>query len=194
MNRLTIMLSVAALVAMAATMSPESPLTSTLDEDPQFMGVKKCKMCHKKVEEGEQFRLWEESKHSQAWNTLATDEAKAIAAEKGIENPQEADECLKCHVTAHGVAAELLATGHAVEDGVGCESCHGAGGNYYKKKTMQAISDGEIEAESVGLITPSEEVCVGCHNEESPTFEGFDFEEASAKIAHPIPEGTEEAE
>jgi hypothetical protein len=27
-----------------------------------------------------------------------------------------------------------------------------------------------------------------CHNEESPTFAGFNFDESWAKIAHPVPE------
>jgi hypothetical protein len=74
------------------------------------------------------------------------------------------------------------------KDGVGCESCHGAGGDYTASKTMKAIAGGAIEAESVGLIIPDEAVCIGCHNEESPAFKGFVFEEMLAKIAHPLPE------
>ena len=71
---------------------------------------------------------------------------------------------------------------------VGCESCHGAGGNYYKKSTMKSITSGEIDGATVGLVKPTEETCVSCHNEESPTFKGFDFTEYSEKISHPIPD------
>lgn len=160
-----------------------------LQEQRTFEGVARCKTCHRKPEQGEQFRIWEESAHSEAYATLACEKAKEVAAEMGIENPQQAEECLTCHVTAHGVAEEYLGRRYDIADGVGCESCHGAGGDYYKKTTMEAIYAGELEGESVGLITPTEEVCVQCHNEESPTFKGFDFEEYVEKIAHPIPEG-----
>ena len=157
-------------------------------EDAEFIGASKCKTCHRKPEDGEQYPKWEAGPHAGAYATLGTEKAKELASAQGIDNPQTADACLSCHVTGHGAAAELLGTKYSVEEGVGCESCHGAGGNYYKKKTMQSITSGEIEGASVGLVTPTEETCVTCHNEESPTFKGFDFAEYSAKIAHPIPD------
>jgi hypothetical protein len=157
-------------------------------EQHQYVGATKCKMCHKKPEAGEQYPLWEKAKHAQAFQALASDKAKEIAKAKGIDNPQEADACLKCHVTGHGVAAEFLGTKYDKTEGVGCESCHGAGGDYIKKKTMVGIITGEIDGASVGLVTPDEKTCKTCHNEESPTFEGFDFDEMLKKIAHPIPE------
>ena len=193
MYRVLTAMLLTALVGMtvALTMtSPQDPHDVILVQDQRsFEGVGRCKTCHKKPEQGEQFRLWSEGRHAKAFETLASEEAAAIAAEKGIENPQTADECLTCHVTAHGVAEELLGKRFKVEDGVGCESCHGAGGDYYKKKTMKALFAGEIEPESVGLVVQTEEVCTACHNEESPTFKEFNFEERVKEIAHPIPEG-----
>ena len=47
---------------------------------------------------------------------------------------------------------------------------------------------GELDGATVGLVAPDEKLCTGCHNEESPTFEGFDYEKMLKKIAHPIPE------
>jgi hypothetical protein len=44
---------------------------------------------------------------------------------------------------------------------------------------------------AAGMIAPTEETCTGCHNEKSPTFEAFDFAEASEIIAHPYPEAGE---
>jgi len=50
------------------------------------------------------------------------------------------------------------------------------------------IYEGKLKAEEYGMIKPvTKEVCVSCHNEESPTFKGFDFEKMVAKIAHPVP-------
>jgi hypothetical protein len=54
---------------------------------------------------------------------------------------------------------------------------------------MKAIFAGEVDPASVGLLAVTEESCTGCHNEKSPGFKGFNFEEMSAKIAHPYPEG-----
>ena len=50
-----------------------------------------------------------------------------------------------------------------------------------------------------GLLIPDKNLCVKCHNDQSPTWKadryaladgtkvGFDFEQASKKIAHPNP-------
>ena len=177
------LIAVIALLGAAVAFGGDAPA-----EKHQFVGASKCKMCHKKAEDGEQYVIWEKSKHANAYAVLAGDKAKEIASAKGIENPQEADACLKCHVTGHGAPAELLGTKYDKTEGVGCESCHGAGGDYYKKSTMVSILTGEIDGATVGLRMPDEKTCKGCHNEESPTFTSFDFKEMSKKIAHPIPD------
>ncbi len=176
---------------------------ATEETQRTFVGTQKCGTCHKgkmaeKKATTSSLEIWSGSAHANAYLTLAGDEAKAIAAGLEIEDAQKADECLKCHVTGHGVAAEFLGKKYSVEDGVGCESCHGPGGDYYKMKVMKAITAGETDGASVGLLTSSAETCTGCHNEDSPTFEAssfynaetkayeFDFEAGMAKIAHPI--------
>ena len=160
-----------------------------LQDQRTFIGTTRCKTCHRKPASGEQFRIWEESAHSKAYVTLASAEAKEIGAKKGIENPQTADACLKCHATGAGVDAKFLGPKYDIADGVGCESCHGPGQDYYKKATMVLIYKGELDPASVGLVVPTEKTCVGCHNAESPTFKSFNFEESWKKIAHPTPEG-----
>jgi len=158
-------------------------------EDFGLVGVKKCKMCHKAEKSGNQFGTWEAGPHAKAYEVLASEKSMAVAKERGIENPQTAPECLRCHVTAFPVMADLENQKITLEEGVSCESCHGAGDGYWKKSTMEAVFAGEIEAASVGLMMPTAETCTGCHNEDSPFFEGFNFEEAAAKIAHHYPEG-----
>ena len=154
----------------------------------KYVGVKKCAMCHKKPTVGEQYAIWKKTAHAKAWETLATPKAMKLAKKAGVEDPQKDERCAKCHTTAWGEDPANLGTKFKVEDGVGCESCHGAGGKYAKKKIMKQITSGEIEPASVGLTIPDEKVCVKCHNEDSPVFEGFDYEKAKKKIAHPIPE------
>jgi hypothetical protein len=81
---------------------------------------------------------------------------------------------------------------------VQCESCHGAGKDYRKKKVM---IDQDL-AISKGLIyPPKEKDCRACHNDDSPAWDperytlangtktGFDFDLASKAIEHPVPEG-----
>lgn len=156
--------------------------------DHQYIGASKCKMCHKGAKKGEIYETWEASAHAKAYTVLAGDKAKEVAKAKGIEDPQKADECLACHVTGHGVKAELLGDKYDVAEGVTCESCHGAGGDYWKMSTMKALAAGETKPEDVGLLVPDEKTCVTCHNEKSPTYKEFKFDEMWAKIKHGLPE------
>jgi hypothetical protein len=162
----------------------------------KYVGVKKCKSCHKKEAIGNQYGKWLDAKHSKAYENLASDDAKKAAAEKGIDDPQKAGECLKCHVTAYDVDPKLVAKKFDITQGVQCESCHGAGKDYRKKKVMIDVE----KAKAKGLIIPDEKLCVECHNDESPFWDpnkytlangskaGFDFEQAKEEIAHPVPE------
>lgn len=131
----------------------------------------------------------------------------------------EAPECLKCHVTGYGDGgyevkdaefwAQITEKGKPTKDvkrmaglqAVGCESCHGAGskykkvhkGDYYKDLKKGKIIEGEEDyfqkSLKLGLRLQTEEVCVTCHNEESPTFTEFKFEERYKDIMHIFPEG-----
>jgi len=153
-------------------------------EAPGYVGTKTCGMCHKGEKKGSQLEIWQSSAHANAYTDLGKDKAKEFAAKAGVKgNPQESDQCLKCHVTAFGADASLIGKKFVKEEGVQCEACHGPGSNYKKKTVMQ---DREL-AVKAGLVMPDEKTCTACHNEDSPTFAGFDFNEYLGKIAHPIP-------
>ncbi len=152
-----------------------------------YIGNKKCKMCHSAPKKGAQFKSWEDSKHSKAFATLATAEAKAAGAKLGVTDPQKDPKCLKCHVTGYGLDSKLTEK-YVAEDGVGCESCHGAGEKYNSKPVMEALSKGTTEPASVGLVIPTEATCKTCHNEGSPTFKGFNYAEKLKVINHMMPE------
>ncbi|MBC8425426.1 cytochrome C554 [bacterium] len=174
------------LILVAATAIVLSAFAA-LAEEPTIIGVPKCKMCHK-AKTGDQFKIWSESKHAGAFETLKSEAALAIATEKELGNPWEEPACLKCHTTQAFLGAELDAkTKYVDEEGVGCESCHGAGSAYKSKKVM---SDHDA-AVAAGLTVGGEETCLKCHNEDSPTFKAFDFEERWAEIAHPTLEAAE---
>jgi hypothetical protein len=158
------------------------------DKSFKYVGAKQCKMCHNSAKKGAQFKKWSEASHAQAFAVLASAEAKKIAKEKGIADPQKSDDCLKCHVTGHGQPAGNFGPKFKVtEEGVGCEACHGPGSAYKKIKAMKDVYSGKIKGATVGLVTPDEAVCKTCHNPESPTYKEFNFAEKWKMIDHSMP-------
>ncbi len=161
----------------------------------KLVGTKKCAMCHKKDDGGNQYGKWMEASHSKAYEVLASDEAKAVGTKLGIDNPQTSGACLKCHSTAYYFTEELKSDAVAVEDGVSCESCHGPGADYQKKSIMQNHDD----AVANGMVADAKTRCVVCHNDTGPTWNperytlpdgtttGFDLTQAYEKIKHEKP-------
>jgi ubiquitin len=148
----------------------------------KYVGVRVCKACHQAKEDGRQYEIWRNSKHAGAFKTLTTSRANKIAKEKGLTKPAaESHECLQCHTI---VADEKLK-----EDGVQCESCHGAGSVYKSRKIMEdrskAVAAGMTDFKDEEAIEKS---CLSCHNKKSPTLGYFDFKSMWEKIKHPVPE------
>ena len=176
--------------------------------DFKFEGVAKCKTCHKKKKDGNQYSKWQKGSHAKAFKVLKSAEAKQLAAKVGVSgDPQKAKECLICHTPsqydAKGQkrAAGMFGKKYKAAEGVQCEDCHGAGEKYYKKKTMKKITkEGGVAksatAKKTGLITPNEKVCKQCHvaqtsiggvTYQNPSFKDFNFDKMYKKIAHPKP-------
>ena len=69
----------------------------------EYVGSKKCKICHSKEEVGSQYSIWENGPHARSMESLKTDAAKAIAKKMGLKvAPDQAPECLSCHATGWG--------------------------------------------------------------------------------------------
>jgi len=159
----------------------------------KYLGVNKCKMCHSSAAGGNQYGKWMETLHSKAFDNLASAQAKELGGKQGITDPQTSDKCIKCHETAFGVSKDMLDAKFDPKLGVQCETCHGPGENHVKAR-MAAASSGDTD-KGQGVTIPASEingktdakVCLGCHNKESPTFTGFDFDKMSKQIAHPDP-------
>jgi hypothetical protein len=116
-----------------------------------YVGKEKCKLCHKVAE----YDSWSTTVHAKAWEALKPEE-------------QKNDSCIVCHSTGKDAAGVLLT-------GVQCEACHGPGSAY---KSQANMKDKKL-AMAAGLIEPTKEVCVKCHNDKSPNFKGFDFDKYS---------------
>ena len=181
-------ISMGCLFFFATTLFSYSQLANA---DHEIIGAPKCKSCHK-AKTGDQWKIWTESAHAGAFETLASDEAKKIAADKGLGNPQTEDACLKCHATRAFLGAGVAISANAKyvdNEGVGCEACHAPGSDYKPGKIMR---DPEA-ARAAGLVMErTAKACSRCHNDTSPTFKPFDFENRWSEIAHPVPAGEEE--
>lgn len=178
MTRFIVCLTLVLLIAL--------PVAATAQN--KYVGAKACMMCHQSDKQGKQKDIWMKSAHSNAFKALLSDAAVKAAKAKGIEKPSEAKECLQCHTTQADAA--MMDKTFDVKDGVQCETCHGAGSAY---KTMGTMKD-KAKAVAAGLrdfkdMAAVEAFCKTCHNEKSPTFKGFKFEEMWGKIKHPIPKG-----
>lgn len=140
-----------------------------------YIGEAKCAMCHKNRDTS--VSTWEASKHAKALDALNTDEAKKYSTD-----PANDSTCLACHTTGLTDTGGYVCAGKPEDNakfaGVQCESCHGPGEKYMK--TMASKDD----AVKNGLIIPTEKTCRKCHNAMSPTYKGFDFDEAVKVIAH----------
>ncbi|MCD4682887.1 MAG: cytochrome c family protein [Bacteroidales bacterium] len=173
------MLSKNLILALCLVFFAGSSLTA---QDFEYIGAAKCKMCHNKTATGQQYKVWMAGPHANAMKSLSSEEALAIAKEKGIADPTTDPGCIKCHSTA-GSIDESLNIGVKITEGVSCETCHGPGSAY---KTNTVMKD-QAKALAKGLIVPDQKLCEACHNEESPTYKPFNYEEAVKIIAHPIP-------
>ena len=153
----------------------------------KYVGVSTCVgACHKTDAQGKQLDIWQNSKHSKAYKTLLTNEADKIAKDKGFTTPAaETPACLKCHVLGKDMDPAEFESTFSKEDGVQCETCHGAGSEY---KKLSIMKDKEKSKEN-GLIVHDDKAafCTGCHNSESPTFKSFNYDELWAKIVHNKP-------
>lgn len=165
-------------------------LTVPASADHMFVGANTCKMCHTGAAKGDQYGIWAASPHAKAFETLKTPEAEKAAKEKGLKVPaSEAPECLKCHVTGFGADAAMFDAKFDKTQGVQCEACHGPGSDYKKIDVMKD----HAKAVEAGLNPmqvadgTAEKTCVKCHNQESPFFKGFKFDEYFEKIKHPRP-------
>lgn len=155
-------------VAFLATLSiPALSQEEKADEAKyEYIGAKKCIMCHKKDGTGPS---WEESAHATAFDKL-TDEQKADPV------------FLKYYTTGKDDKGELL-------EGVQCEACHGPGSEY---KSMKIMKDREASI-AAGLVIPSEETCMGCHGaEDAPAAvkavaKDWNYEKALSSGVHAMP-------
>ncbi|MCC6866185.1 MAG: hypothetical protein IT280_08505 [Ignavibacteria bacterium] len=157
-------------------------------------GSEKCGECHGLKNIGNQSGIWKNSKHANAYTSLLSIKAKEFNLKNGLLLPEKEEKCLKCHTTEYFLKGTDKAKDYNINEGVGCESCHGAGSNYSPAKIMK--DKGAFERE--GGIRGGEQVCLKCHSsignkegilkDDACPFDenDFDFKNAIEKIKHPV--------
>ena len=74
-------------------------------KDYKYIGVKKCRSCHKKELIGDQYGQWREGVHARAYQTLKGKKALEIAKQRGIAQARVA---LAWLLTRPGVTAPIV--------------------------------------------------------------------------------------
>ena len=156
------------------------PLLAAADNDlPQLaaeahLGVASCAsgVCHGSIKprgstavSQDEYVVWSlRDRHRIAYQTLLGEESKSIAAKLGLPNAHEADLCLDCH--ADNVSTELRGERFQLEDGVGCEACHGGAERYISSHVEPATPRPALV--DAGLYPTDDpraraKLCLSCH-------------------------------
>ncbi|MFV0473555.1 MAG: multiheme c-type cytochrome [Pikeienuella sp.] len=137
------------------------------------LGVKSCGSsgCHGQVASSSspvllnEYVTWQKyDSHATAYKVLLEPRSQRIARNLGLPNAHEAKICLDCH--ADNVPEAQRGPQFVLEDGVGCEACHGAGaapwmGLHIGGSTHQVnVANGLRPLEDP--ITRAE-ICLQCH-------------------------------
>ena len=135
-----------------------------LPTNAAFVGSAACQSCHRS-----EHATWAAQPHAHAFETLA---AKGKAGDAA---------CQSCHTTGFGKPGGFPAGGTAAEHpdlaGVGCESCHGPGGEHVKEDPPKrgTILGLEDKCDSCVIL----QICGSCHDQNNDP--GFEYE-VKAKI------------
>ena len=112
-----------------------------------------------------EFSVWQESdKHARAFEILKQPESQAITRKLGLGDATQAQVCLDCHTD--NVPVALRGEKFQLEDGVGCEACHGGSENWVSTHTNKDVS--HADNLKAGLYPTEEPVarakmCLSCH-------------------------------
>lgn len=139
-----------------------------------------CRQCHDSAKKGDPVRIWQGTKHAKAFEALASAEAKKFAKDRGIDDPQTSEKCLKCHQTGYGEKLEFAGT-FDPKAGVQCESCHGPGDIH---RAVRGADPDDADGKDKIVAAPDAATCKKCHIEESPSYKPFCFKFFEKQIRH----------
>lgn len=164
----------AAAVFIAAAASAEEMATFPVLDGQVHEGVASCASsnCHGSVKQYQNSRIlhneyitWDrEDIHSEAYKKMFTKAFTDITDKLGMKAPHEEPVCLACH--ASDVPKKLRGTKFQMDDGIGCETCHGGSENWLAAHTDK---DASHETNLANGMYPSDDIvqrtrlCLSCH-------------------------------
>jgi hypothetical protein len=139
------------------------------------MGTGSCSSsnCHGSVNpikgspvlQNEYYTWLKHDRHSKAYSVLTTEDAKKMARHLQIGDPSKAAQCLVCHTT-YVPEKDRRGERYTVEDGVSCESCHGASegwlASHSESTTTHARNIANGLTDTVSLHSRAK-LCLSCH-------------------------------
>jgi peroxiredoxin len=142
---------------------------SLLPDTASYVGSDACESCHQA-----EFKTWNESPHGHSVASLAE------------KNKAGDGTCLACHTTAYGRPGGFPESGqpetHADLARVGCESCHGPGGDHVagagpRPGTILSLGD---KCDSCVIL----QICGSCHDEANDPDFNFAVQEHIERQRH----------
>ncbi|WAT16828.1 multiheme c-type cytochrome [Aurantiacibacter sp. MUD11] len=164
-----------AIAAVALGLTGSEPLQA--QNSYSFTGVASCagSTCHGRSEGNgaivrqDEIATWQSPSavsgaHSRAYNVLHNRRGRQIVASLGYNAQQEAENCYGCHATFAPVSQR--GPKFQLDDGVGCESCHGAAIGWIDSHyEVQGTHPNNVRNGLTPLEQPQERarVCLDCH-------------------------------
>jgi len=143
-------------------------------EQHKFSGVGSCSSsnCHgsssprssSNILQNEYVTWFKHDKHAKAFENLGNSDSKIIAKHLGLGDPQKEALCLSCHAT-YSASNSSEAQKH-YQDGVSCESCHGAASDWLSPHAEKgATHERNLNQGMLDLVSADSraKVCSDCH-------------------------------
>jgi hypothetical protein len=157
------------------TEQSESPYHSNNLMQTKFLGTASCASsnCHghsapvkgASVRLNEYLTWFKHDSHSRAYNILLNEQSKKIAYNLNIPAAEKDPTCLSCHAT--WVADEnQRGEKYRLNDGVSCESCHGAAEKWISSHTDPKASYEDHISKGLSDLKDTEtktRLCLSCH-------------------------------
>ncbi|MEE8557865.1 MAG: multiheme c-type cytochrome [Myxococcota bacterium] len=128
--------------------------TRTLFRSAPFVGSASCRECH-----ASEYESWSRSAHASAFDTLHK------------RGEAENTDCQRCHTTGFEKGGGFPQGGAPLHD-VGCESCHGPGGEHVEESSPKRGSILKLADKCDSCVML--QICGSCHDPENDP--GFEFE------------------
>jgi len=168
-SKLVLLLGNAVYFGLAAA-GTAADVKQTRESGATFVGAVGCRSssCHGGAgEKRSQYITWSRQDfHSRAFAILTNARSTRIAESVGIADAPSSARCTVCHSPFQSVAQTQLAPTAHPDEGVSCETCHGAAGSWLRGHTRpdwtytMRVSAGMRDLKSLYVRANS---CVACH-------------------------------